>query len=123
MKLAMRWLSRLGPIAMIWPLDYALRTYVLGRMFDRYLERWRTETAVRVDVDEARRVRLAADSALLRAVSVRVAPAEEPTPVDDQRDPTTVLFDAFLGIAAGVPDRLTRRLDVAFDELFARADG
>jgi hypothetical protein len=123
MKLAMRWLSRLGPVGMIWPVDYALRTYVLGRMFDRYLDRWRTETAVRVDVDEARRVRRAADGALLRAVGVQIARVEEPTPVDDQRDPTTALVDAFLGMAAGVPDRLTRRLDVAFDELVARADG
>lgn len=123
MKLAARWLSRLGPVAMAWQLDYALRTYVLGRLFDRYLERWRTETAVRIDAAEARRVRLAADAALLRAVTVQVPPAEEPTPVDDQRDPTTALVDAFIGIAAGVPDRLTRRLDVAFDELVARSDG
>jgi len=123
MKLAGRWLSRLGPVAMIWPVDYALRTYVLGRLFDRYLTRFRTETAVRVDVGEARRVRIAADSALLRALTVQMAPAEEPTPVDDQRDPTTALVDAFIGMAAGVPDRLARRLDVAFDELLARSDG
>jgi hypothetical protein len=123
MKIAVRWLARLGPVGMIWRADYAVRTYALGRLFDRYLERWRTETAVRVDVGEARRVRLAADSALLRAVTVQVAPEQEPTPVDDQRDPTTALIDAFIGMAAGVPDRLARRLDVAFDELLARSDG
>jgi hypothetical protein len=123
MKLAARVLTRLGPVGLVWPVQYALRTYVLGRMLDRYLERWRTERAVRIDVAEARRVRRAIDGALTRALTVPVGPAEEPTPVDDQRDPTTALIDALIGLAAGVPDRLLRRLDAAFDELLAQADG
>jgi hypothetical protein len=123
MKLAARVFTRLGPIGMLWPVQYGLRTYVLGRMLDRYFERWRTERAVRVDVAEARRVRGAIDGALARAMTVQVAPTEEPTPIDDQRDPTTALIDALIGIAAGVPERLLRRLDAAFDELLAQADG
>jgi hypothetical protein len=123
MRLAARMFTRLGPVGMMWPVQYGLRTYVLGRMLDRYLERWRTERAVRIDVAEARRVRHAIDGALARALTVQVAPAEEPTPVDDQRDPTTALVDALIGIAAGVPERLLRRLDTAFDELVGQADG
>lgn len=123
MKLAVRMLARMGPVAMIWPFHTALRTYVLGRMLDRYLEHWRTERAVRIDAEEARRVRRAVDGALARAVTVNLAPPEERTPVDDQREPMTALVDALIGVAAGVPDRLLRRVDVAFDELLARADG
>jgi hypothetical protein len=137
-RLAVRMLTRIGPIGLVWPVQNAVRTFVLGRMFDRYLERTRHERlrprlggaaempsrAVRVDVDEARRIRSAIDGALARAVSVEAPPpAEEPTAIDDQRDPTTVLVDSLLGVAAGVPERLLRRLDVAFDELLAQADG
>jgi hypothetical protein len=122
-KLAARVFARFGPVGMLWPVQYGLRTYVLGRMLDRYFERWRTERAVRIDVAEARRVRGAIDGALARAMTVQIAPSEEPTPVDDQRDPTTALIDALIGIAAGVPERLLRRLDAAFDELLAQADG
>jgi hypothetical protein len=121
-KLAARLLTRLGPIAMVWPLQSALRTFVLGRMFHRYLERARSEPAVRVDVAEARRVRRAIDGALAHAMNVPPPPAEEPTVIDDQRDATTVLVDGLLGAAAGVPERLLRRLDAAFDELLAHAD-
>jgi hypothetical protein len=122
-KLAARLLTRIGPVGMVWPVQYALRTFLLGRLFDRYLDRARTERAVRIDVDEARRVRRAIDGALARALTVQVAPTEEPTPIDDQRDPTTVLVDGLLGIAAGVPERLVRRFEVAFDELLLHGDG
>jgi hypothetical protein len=122
-KLAARLFTRFGPIGMVWPAQYALRTFALGHLFDRYLERARAERAVRIDIDEARHVRRAIDGALARAITVQVAPVEEPTVIDDQRDPTTALVDALLGIAAGVPERLLRRLEVAFDELLAHADG
>jgi hypothetical protein len=122
-KLAARLFARFGPIGMFWPVQQALRTFALGRLFDRYLERARTERAVRIDVDEARRVRRAIDAAFARAITVQVAPAEEPAAIDDQRDATTALVDALLGIAAGVPERLLRRLEVAFDELLVHADG
>jgi hypothetical protein len=122
-KLAARLFTRFGPIGLVWPVQYALRTFVLGCLFDRYLERSRIERAVRIDVDEARRVRRAIDAALARAITVQIAPAEEPAPIDDQRDPTTALVDALIGLAAGVPERLLRRIEVAFDELLAHADG
>jgi hypothetical protein len=106
-----------APVAFVWPARQAPRTYTLGHLFDRYLELSRVERAVRVDVDEARRVRLAIDGALSRAITVVAPPAAEPTAVDDQRDAVTTLIDGLLGVTAGLPSRLVHRLDMAFDEL------
>jgi hypothetical protein len=116
-RLAARALARLGPVGVVWPLRDAVRTFALGHLFDRYLSTLRTERAVRIDVEEARRVRRAIDSAFARAVTLAPEPTEEPTPVDDQRDAMTALLDGLFSLAAGVPDRLVRRLDLAFDEL------
>jgi hypothetical protein len=122
-KVALRVLAGFGPISVVWPLRNALRTYVLGHLFDRYLELSRTERAVRIDVEEARRVRVAIDSALLRALTVVAPPMQEPTVVDDQREPSTAFADAVLGLAAGLPSRLVNRLDASFDELLAHTHG
>lgn len=116
-RLAARALARLGPIGMVWPLRDAVRTFALGHLFDRYLATLRTERAVRIDVEEARLVRRAIDGAFARAITLAPEPIEEPTPVDDQRDAMTALLDGLFSLAAGVPDRLVRRLDLAFDEL------
>ena len=121
-RLAARALTRFGPISMVWPLRDAVRTFALGHLFDRYLATLRTERAVRIDVEEARRVRLAIDGAFARAVTLAPEPVEEPTPVDDQRDAMTALLDGLFSLAAGVPDRLVRRLDLAFDELVGASD-
>ncbi len=123
MRFATRVLTSVGPVGVIWPAQSALRTYLLGRMFDRYLDRWRTERAVRIDAAEAQRVRRAIDAALAGSLRVQLGPTEEPTPVDDQRDPTTALLDALLGAAAGLPERLLHRLEIAFDEGIAQVDG
>jgi hypothetical protein len=122
-KVALRMLAGVGPVSVVWPLRNALRMYVLGHLFDRYLELSRTERAVRIDVEEARRVRVAIDSALLRALTVVTPPMQEPTTVDDQREPSTVFADAVLGLAAGLPSRLMNRLDASFDELLTHANG
>jgi hypothetical protein len=119
-RLALRLLTGFGPAALVWPVRHALSTYLLGHLFDRYLDLSRTERAVRIDVEEARRVRLAIDGALLRALTVVSPVAHEPAVIDDQRDASSVLFDAFLGLAASVPARLMLRLEAAFDELFAQ---
>jgi hypothetical protein len=121
-RLAARALTRFGPLRMLWPVRNALQTYVLGHLFDRYLELGRLERAVRVDAGEARRVRLAIDGALARALTVEAPPAEEPTAIDDQRDAATVFVDSLLGLAAGVPGRIVGRLDAAFDDLLAHGD-
>ena len=107
----------------LWPVRNALQTYVLGHLFDRYLEIGRTERAVRVDAGEARRVRQAIDGALARAITVEAPAGSEPTAIDDQRDAITAFVDGMLGLAAGVPSRLVLRLDAAFDDLLAHGDG
>jgi hypothetical protein len=116
-KIAVRAMTRLGPAGLLWPLSGALRTYALGRLFDRYLERHRAVRAARIDADEARRVRKAIDAALMHAL--RASPAAEPAPpvIDDRRDPVTAVLDSLLGFAAGLPSRFVRHIDAAFDEM------
>src|ERR1700690_1030539 len=122
-RLAVRALARFGPIAAVWPLRDALRTYALGHLFDRYLDTGRTDRAVRIDADEARHLRRAIDSALARALTIEPLSVEEPAGIDDQRDAATGLVDWLIGLAAGLPDRLLRRLDAAFDDRLGTADG
>jgi hypothetical protein len=116
-RLAVRSLTALGPIGLFWPMQSALQTYVLGRLFERYLSLWRTERAVRIDGEEARRVRGAIDGALMRSMGVAVEALPEPTSMDDDRDLATAVIDGLLALAAGIPARLTRRLDAAFDDV------
>jgi hypothetical protein len=122
-KVALRAITGLGPIGMVWPVRNALGTYVLGHLFDRYLEISRTERTSRIDVDEARRVRRAIDSALVRAVTVATGPVRAADAVADDREASTVMIDSLLGATAGIPERLVRRLDAAFDDLLLHADG
>jgi hypothetical protein len=120
-RVAAKTFARLGILGMIWPLRDALRTFVLGHLFDRYLAIARIERAVRIDAAEARRVRQAIDGALARALTVEPPPMPEPSAIDDQRDAMTALLDGLLGLAAGVPGRLVHRLDAAFDDVLAHA--
>jgi hypothetical protein len=123
LRLAARAFTRLGPLRTLWPVRNALQTYVLGHLFDRYLELARTERAVRIDASEARHVRQAIDGAIVRALTVEAPVALEPTVIDDQRDAFTSFIDGMLGLAAGLPSRLVGRLDAAFDDLLAHGDG
>ena len=118
-RIALRALTSFGPFAVVWPLRSALGTYLLGHLFDRYLDLARTERAVRIDVEEARRVRLAIDGAVVRALTVVTPSAPEPSIVDDQREAAAVVVDALLGLAAGLPARVMLRLETAFDELLS----
>jgi hypothetical protein len=122
-RFAVRTLTRFGPLGMVWPARAALVTFTLGHLFDRYLDVTRMERAVRIDVEEARRVRLAIDGALARTLTVDAGPVVEPTAIDDQRDAVTALVDGLLGVAAGIPGWLVKRLDAAFDDLLAHARG
>jgi hypothetical protein len=122
-RLAARALARIGPVAVVWAFRDAVRMYLLGHLLDRYLEIARAERAVRIDLDEARRIRRAIDGALLRALTAPGEPFVEPTVIDDQRDALTALVDGIIGLAAGLPDRLIQRLDAAFDLLVSQGDG
>jgi|CZKU01.1.fsa_nt_gi hypothetical protein len=122
-RVALRVLTGFGPVAVVWPLRHALSTYLLGHLLDRYLDLSRTERAVRIDVEEARRVRLAIDGAVLRALTVVTPPLRESPSIDDQRDAIDVFVDAMLAVAAGLPAKAMRRLEAAFDELLTQAHG
>lgn len=122
-RIAVRALARVGPLAAVWTARDALRTYALGHLFDRYLEAGRTTRAVRIDGEEARRVRRAIDGALAHALTIDAPPPMDPAPIDDQRDPLTALLDGLLSFAAGVPSWLVHRLDSAFDDLLDHARG
>jgi hypothetical protein len=141
-RVAARLLTRLGPVALVWPAQQAVRTFALGHLFDRYLERERgvaapqTELAeppppraerraerrvdIRVDAKEAQRVRRAIDLALSRALTIAPPSLREPSPIDDQRDAITILVDGVFALAAGIPAQVIGRLNAAFDELLSR---
>ncbi len=113
-------LSRIGPLALVPPIQGAVVVLVLGHLFDRYLQ-GRHEPAVRIDVTEARRVRAAIDGALVEALSVDVKLGERGIAPEELRDSTTQLVDRVLSGAASLPGWLMRRLEVAFEKLIAAA--
>jgi hypothetical protein len=114
-----RLLGRFGPLAALAPVRGALATFVLGHLFHRYVSVTRQERTVRIDAEEARKVRRAIDAALLRALTT-AAPSEpvESVDADDVRDELTRITDGLLAAAASVPGWLVRRLDAAFDASF-----
>ena len=121
--ITMKLLARVGPIGFIPPVRDALETFVLGYLFDRYLELARSERAVRIDVDEARRVRQAIDRALVHALSSEAQDERVAVAPEELRDRLTQLVDGVLAVTAGAPSWLVRRLDAAFDELLPHARG
>jgi hypothetical protein len=116
-------LSRFGPLALVQPVRAGLATFLLGHLFRRYLENTRAERAVRIDVEEARRVRRAIDQALFHMVTadVRPTPDDAASAPEDLRDPTTAVVDSGFIAAASFPSWLLRRLDAAFDDVYVRA--
>ena len=116
-----RVLGRLGPLALLGPVRSAFSTFVLGHLLERYLDTARSTRSVRIDVDEARRVRRAIDQALVYALTTegKDAPEDRPFGPEDLRDSTTQLIDGVLLSAASMPGWILRRLDAAFDETLA----
>jgi uncharacterized protein (DUF697 family) len=114
-------LGRFGPFALIPPVRSALGTFVLGHLLTRYLETARTARSVRIDVEEARRVRRAIDQAMLYALTTEALPSREdaPIPPEDLREPNEQLVDGVLVSIANMPGWLVRRLEAAFDEVLA----
>jgi hypothetical protein len=113
-----RVLGRFGPLAMIGPVRTALGTFVLGHLFERYLETARITRSVRIDIEEARRVRSAIDQALIYALTTEGKGSREQPPLslEDLRDPSTRIVDGVFISIASAPGWLVRRLDAAFDE-------
>lgn len=116
-----RVLGRVGPFAFIPPVRSALGTYVLGHLLQRYLETARTVRAVRIDVEEARRVRRAIDQALIYALTTEANGSREDAPFapEDLRNNGEQLVDGVLISIASMPGWLVRRLDAAFDEVLS----
>jgi GNAT superfamily N-acetyltransferase len=116
-EIASRALKALGPIGIFLPLRGAVQTYVLGRLFDRYLDRRGADQGFVIDVEEAAQIRAAIDGALARAVTVHVEARNAGIGAEDDLDPTAAWVDRALQRVARVPSRLTRRLDAGFDDL------
>jgi uncharacterized protein (DUF697 family) len=112
-------LGLFGPLAFLAPVRLGLTTFLLGHLLQRYLETARKGRAVRVDAEEARRVRRAIDQALLYVFTTE-GEGEKfqiPRAPEDLRDGTTQLIDSVLISAANLPAWLVRRVETAFDEL------
>lgn len=116
-----RLLGRFGPLALLGPVRTALGTFVLGHLLERYLETARLVRSVRIDADEARRIRRAIDQALIFALTTEGKGAREnpPFPPEDLRDQSTQIIDGVLLTVANLPGWLVRRLEAAFDETLA----
>lgn len=113
-----RILGRIGPFAILPPLRNATMTFLLGHLFQRYLETIRSERAIRIDVDEARRVRRAVDQSLIYALTTQPFSDDEGhTPPEDLRDQPTQIVDGVLMGVAGLPGWVMRRIEVAFDDV------
>lgn len=115
-----RVLGRIGPLALLPPVRTALGTFVLGHLFARYLDTARTSRSVRIDLEEARRLRRAIDQALVYALTTEAGPAREDAlhAPEDLRDQGTAVLDGVLISVASLPGWLVRRLDAAFDEVY-----
>jgi hypothetical protein len=118
---ATRLLGRFGPFAMLGPVRTALGTFVLGHLLERYLDMARVIRSVRIDVEEARRVRRAIDQSLIFALSTEGKGSREDPPFapEDLRDQTTQIVDGVFISIASAPGWLVRRLEAAFDETLA----
>ncbi len=112
-------LRRFGPVAFVAPLRFGVSTFLLGHLLQRYLESARTDRSIRVDAEEARRVRRALDQAMLYAFTVEAPGPDDaaPRPPEDLRDATTQILDGLLIGLANVPSWLLRRVESSFDEL------
>ena len=109
-------LGRLGPVGVIPPVQHALTTFVLGHLFNRYVETVRTERAIRLDVEEARRLRSAIDRSFAFVLTSMGGPDKAAKAPEDLRDGFTRVLDGLLITAASIPGWLVRRLNAAFDE-------
>ncbi|HEX4512275.1 MAG TPA: hypothetical protein VH054_02030 [Polyangiaceae bacterium] len=110
-----RVLTRLGPLGVIPPVRSALLTYAIGHLLARYLAA-RTDKSVRVDVDEARRVRRAIERSLAAAFSTSAREEQQIGAAPEElRDPLTQATDGVIAALASLPGNVVRRLEAAFD--------
>jgi hypothetical protein len=106
---------------MVAPVRSAIGTYVLGHLLQRYLETARTARSVRIDIEEARRVRRAIDQALIYSLTTEARASREDAPFapEDLREGNEQVVDGVLISIASMPGWLVRRLEAAFDEVLS----
>ncbi len=111
-----RVLSRLGPLTMLPTFRSGLLTYAIGHLLVRYLET-RDSHSVRIDEDEARKVRRAIERAIGQAFMTSPrAEIDSAGPPEELRDQFTQASDGVIAALAGLPGWIVRRLEAAFDE-------
>jgi phosphate/sulfate permease len=118
---ASRVLRRIGPLWVLSPTVSAIETFALGHLLDRYLEEARTHHSIRIEAEEALRIRRIIEKSLIQTLSPdTVVPTEGRSgnpPGEDQRDDVTRLVDWALLSTASFPSYVLRRLDAAFDRV------
>lgn len=109
--------ARLGPLMVLPPLRSALLTFSIGHLLRRYLETSRTSRSIRIDIEEARRVRRAIEAAISHLISTPPRPDTETSIAPEElRDQITQLTDGAFSALASLPGWVVRRLEAAFDE-------
>ncbi len=119
---ARRLLNRLGPLAPLTTIVGTFEIYALGLLLERYVKRVRPGDTLRMHEPEARRVRRAINTAVLRMLY----PSTKPRSLmlqhsaEDLRDEVTRWVDTFLLTSATIPSYIERRLEAAFDDVVLR---
>jgi len=115
----------LGPFGALTTIVRGLEVYAFGHLFDRYLVRARRSGAVRIHVEEARKIRETIDRAVLHVFSPSLQPASITmnAAVEDLRDEFTRWVDSAILTGASLPSYIERRLEAAFDEIVSQANG
>jgi uncharacterized protein (DUF697 family) len=118
-----RLISRFGPLGWLSPLRAAVSTFIAGHLFERYLETARSERAMRIDANEALRVRKAVDASLRLFVTMDLdSPLKGvAAPPEDLRDGATQMLDGVILTLTSMPSWAIARLEAAFDEALAAA--
>lgn len=121
---ASRALARLGPYAtVVGPVRTAFETLAFGRLLDRYLEKYRSggprSHVVRVDGEEAHRIRDVLDRATARVLKPGLIGGEAliAEPPEDYRDTVEKAIDTAMITAARLPEWIATRLDAALDDV------
>lgn len=121
-----RALVRFSPYARaLAPVKVALETAAFGRLFDRYLERFRSSgergRVVRIDGEEALAIRRLLDRAVERAIRPGLVAegAIVGEPPEDYRGTVQRAIDTAMITAARLPEWIADRLDAALDAVMA----
>ncbi|MEO8799820.1 MAG: hypothetical protein ABI551_18135 [Polyangiaceae bacterium] len=117
-------LTRFTPLTVLPPLRSAAHVFALGHLFDRYIQKNRDLRSVRIDLEEAKKIRRGIDHALRAVIKPELEVEKAPRlgAPEDLRDASTQMLDGVIIAVAGLPEWLVRRLDAAFDD-FVKTGG